>query len=343
MDPATRTRVDRMVAAHHTEEGRPLSELMKTKDTLKGAESQRLRTYCTSQCMEPGRDLDEYGVILAKGDLGRVKADWERRVARHSAAATKSPAGPSSHTAGPLDTEAAAAQEIYALRWGPTQVTIYNLLGLMRMIYPIRSSQQLEVARFLIYTAKVPVDAPDLSGTQALSHAFSTKPSVDFEYAQLLYDGGGDVNSRNRYGGTVAHEIMQIWTPQDKTVVAKATAALKWFLDHGGNIDAAEGDGLTVRYMLSRVGPLARELKKFADGVDRERKERAKSANGCCGFCGREEEALPKCGRCKETRYCSPSVRACQKLDWPHHKKGCVKVNVMDGGFSFLGTTFKPA
>ncbi|KAJ7715507.1 hypothetical protein DFH07DRAFT_1014712, partial [Mycena maculata] len=173
--------------------------------------------------------------------------------------------------------------------------------------------------------AKVSVDAGDLSGTQALSHAFSTKPAVDYEYAQLLYDAGSDVNQRNRYGATVAHEITQIWAPQDPAVVARATTALTWFLEHGGSVDIADGDGMTVRHMVTRMKKFAPQHVALVGDVDRERKSLARTVEGCCGLCARQDPAQWRCGRCKKVQYCSPGVRACQKLDWPHHKKTCVK------------------
>ena len=33
---------------------------------------------------------------------------------------------------------------------------------------------------------------------------------------------------------------------------------------------------------------------------------------------------LLACGRCREVEYCSP---ACQKKDWPQHKRVCRKVD----------------
>ncbi|KAJ7107019.1 hypothetical protein C8R44DRAFT_744888 [Mycena epipterygia] len=346
MDSATRARLQKLVSSQQSGEGRPLSELLKTKEILKGAESQRLRTFFTSNCMEPGRDLDDYGVLLTTGSVDQVRADFQRRVARHTDIAT--PAGGSTDTAdAPADPATAAAREIYALVWGPTRVPVYQLLGLLRLIYPANARAHLEMARFFITEAKVSVDAPDLSGTQALSQAFSTKPAQDFEYAQLLYDAGGDVNNRNRYGGTVAHEIAQIWTPQDKSVVAKAAKSFEWFLAHGGNVDIADSDGMAVRHMVSRLSRFAPELVRLLDAADKTRKACAKTADGCCALCGRAGEgavpALLKYGKCKAVRYCPPSVRGCQKLDWPHHKKSCVKVVGAEEGFSFLGTKFKPA
>ncbi|KAJ7247192.1 hypothetical protein B0H12DRAFT_1211246 [Mycena haematopus] len=310
MDRATRAR---LAQQYHGDGGRTLSELLKTKEILKGAESQRLRTFCTSECMELSRDLDAYGIALAKGDLAHIKADFASRVARHSALASEAPPEEST-TSDPStkpEPESAAAQELYELTWGPTRVSIYGLLGLMRIISPERAADHLAVARFLINTAKVPVNGPDLSGTLALSHAISTKPAQDFEYAQLLYDAGGDVNNRNRYG--------------DIFVVMRATESLRWFLDHNGSVDIADSDGMTVRRMMMNLQRFAPGLDALVVASDRERKARAKG-EGCCALCGRvTDETMKRCGRCKVAHYCDPDVRQCQKIDWPHHKKGCIK------------------
>jgi hypothetical protein len=103
-------------------------------------------------------------------------------------------------------------------------------------------------------SSKVPVNAPDLSGTLTISHAISTKPGLDTGYGQLLFDAGGDLNNRNRYSG---------------------------------------GPHFLVFFFSLKVA-----------------------------------------------RYCDPAVRSCQKVDWPHHKKNCVKVVDPAEGFSFLGTKF---
>ncbi|KAF7350624.1 MYND-type domain-containing protein [Mycena sanguinolenta] len=146
---------------------------------------------------------------------------------------------------------------------------------------------------------------------------------MDFEYAQLLYDAGGDVNNRNRYGGTAAHEIAQIWTPQDVAIVLRATEALKWFLDHNGSVDIADSDGMTARRMTTTLQRFAPGLNAIVVASDRERKARA-NGEGCCALCGRAADVtMKRCGRCKVARYCTPDVRDCQKTDWPHHKKHC--------------------
>ncbi|KAJ7757834.1 hypothetical protein B0H14DRAFT_2404524 [Mycena olivaceomarginata] len=223
-----------------------------------------------------------------------------------------------------LTPEAAAAQELYRLTWGPTRVPIYGLLGVMRIIHPECGAQHFAVARWLIQTAKVPVNAPDLSGTLAISHAISTKPGLDTEYGQLLFDAGGDLNNRNRYGCTAAHEISQIWTPKDPAVVLRATKALKWFLAHGGSVDIADSDGMVVRYMATRLKTSLNVpgLVALIAASDRDRAARTKQSEdggrSCCALCGRDaDETMPmkRCGRCKVARYCDPVVRGCQKVD----------------------------
>ncbi|KAJ7867053.1 major facilitator superfamily domain-containing protein [Mycena leptocephala] len=133
------------------------------------------------------------------------------------------------------------------------------------------------------------------------------KPTtLDLEYAQLLYDAGADVNHRDRYGGNAAHEF-----------------AFKWFLDHGGNVDIADSDGVTVRYLAKCTQSILPERNELIADTDRARQAIAKTASGCCGLCGRVDAGMHRCGRCKATRYCAPELRVCQKLDWQHHKTGC--------------------
>jgi hypothetical protein len=250
--------------------------------------------------MIPNRDLDEYGKVLIHGDLDLVKMEFFTRG---------------------ID-QAAAAKEIYTLRWGPTQVPVYNLLALFTILNPPLRTAYIKIARFLIEEAKVPVDGTDLSGTTALSHCFSTKPGLDFEYAQLLYDAGGDVNNRNRYGGTVAQEIVQVYGPDDETTFANAKKAFKWFLTHGGNVDIADGDGITVRRTLSAT-ILMRTIPEFIEMLEKEDRRRAAKGKACCKLCGREDKILLLCSRCKKVTYCQPPGRMCQKTDWPNHKKEC--------------------
>ncbi|KAG6917854.1 hypothetical protein DXG01_000759 [Tephrocybe rancida] len=185
------------------------------------------------------------------------------------------------------------------------------------MIFPNKRSDYLEIARYLIDTAKVPVNGADVSGTTALSHCFSTKPGFDFEYAQMLYDAGGDVNNRNCYGCTVAQEICQVYTMNGPDAARRAAKSFKWFLAHGGNVDIEDTDGYTVRNIV------AKSSKELRVALDQEDKRRTAKGDECCKFCGREDIKLMRCGRCKKDVYCQPPGRNCQKADWPRHKKEC--------------------
>jgi hypothetical protein len=199
-------------------------------------------------------------------------------------------------------------------------VPLYNLLGLFTLIRPEKRTEYLEIAHFFIHSANVPVDGTDLSGTTALGHSFSTKPGLDFDYAQMLYDAGGDVNHRNRYGNTVGQEIVQVYMFKDRKVVGDAKKAFEWFLAHGGNIDIGDMDGQTVRGCIEKLKGLVPGLTTLAE---KEYKRRAARGDACCTTCGREDKKLLLCSRCKKATYCQPPGRMCQKLDWPRHKKEC--------------------
>ena len=214
------------------------------------------------------------------------------------------------------------ANDLYSVRWGPIETPLFNLLGLFTIIIPDHRLKYISFADFFV-NAKVPVDGRDLSGTTSLSHCYSTKPGFDLEYAEILYKAGADVNNRNRYGATAAHEIVQVYNPSDSASVQKATKALEWFLSHGGNADIADGDGISPRHICTAIKNMVPQLLAV---MEQEDARRAIKGNMCCSLCGREpggDEKLLVCGKCKKGRYCNPKLRACQKLDWPKHKKGC--------------------
>ena len=265
--------------------------------------------------MEPGRDLDSYGGAIFSGDITNVRSDYAGRVARF-----KLQSG--------LDEEQArkaATQEIYQLSWGPTRVPIYDLILLATIVMPGARAQILEVSHFLISEAKVPVDGVDLSGSQALHHCISTKPAFDPELAQILYDAGGDVNARNRYGGTAAHEVVLIYDVLDGRKMQRTADALKWFLDHGGNVDIKDGDGTTARTCIDnlRQKVVGRGVRLPMWGVlDSEDHRRKRLADSICGFCGRADTKLLTCSQCKKIKYCAPP-RKCQSADWAKHKGTC--------------------
>lgn len=276
--------------------------------------------------MIPNRDFDDYAKLLSTGDIERIDLDFNMRAYRHLSPQeiTASMQASDSAQQALLDrAKAAAAQEIYKMRWGPTEIPVYNLLGLLMLLAPDLRPKFLAVARWLINTAKVPVDAAELSGTRALSHCFSTKPSFDLEYAQMLYDAGGDVNARNRYGTTVAHEIVQIYDFQDPEKIKRAEKGVEWFMQHGGNMDIEDGDGVPPRRAVETLARARVQMAGIQRVIRAEEDRRKAKGDACCALCGRDEGPLMLCGKCKKARYCKPAARACQKLHWPQHKKTC--------------------
>jgi len=248
------------------------------------------------------------------GELSAIQADFASRVEGFRKDCEDDEGG----------AENKAAQELAALRWSPTAVPIYNLLGLSSLISPRRRPQHLSIARWLVGVAKVPVNGTDASGTTALAHAISTYPAFDPEFAQILYDAGGDVNLRNRYGANAAHPMCMVLS-LDERDLRRSEEALAWFVAHGGNVDVKDSDGYSPRMA---AGTTARKcVSKRGDRLlkilEKEDERRERRRDKCCMFCGREDVKLLQCGRCKEAKYCEPTSRSCHKLDWPQHKLGC--------------------
>lgn len=258
------------------------------------------------------RDLDQHGLHLMTGDLAKVKrylAEKEDRLVQSGVARE--------------DAHAKLAQDEAALRYGPTRIPIYNLLLLGTILFTSNRANILQLMRWLIDEAKVPTGGIDLSGSMAISHAISTKPSMDTEVAQILHDAGEDINARNRYGCTPASEICMVRPGGERL----ATEALVWFLLHGGNVDIKDNDGVSARSVLQNttnafISTGANSLRNMFKLVEKEDKRRERLGTRCCTFCGRQPERLLACSKCKRARYCSPP-RICQKGDWPLYKTRC--------------------
>ena len=105
-------------------------------------------------------------------------------------------------------------------------------------------------------------------------HAIGTKPNFDPEFAQLMLDAGADINRRDRFGGVAGHDIVTVQLLYDHTAHEKAGRALQWFLEHGGDLDIKDGEGISARRIIvdlrntdrTLMGVLDRFLERQSEG-----------------------------------------------------------------------------
>ncbi|KAH7384110.1 hypothetical protein DE146DRAFT_216090 [Phaeosphaeria sp. MPI-PUGE-AT-0046c] len=278
---------------------RSLEDLRDSTDALKGMDAMELRGWASKNPMVPSRDMtDPLGQALLSFLHGNDHA------LKDYASTQKDLRG-----------EEKLAQELYTTRWGPTRIGIYNVLLIFMTTNPDSKARLLNLTRYLIEEIKVPTDASDVTGASALYWSNSTKPHTQPALAQLLFDAGSSVNHRNRFGNTCGSEIAQVDFSGDTSV---NVAMLSWYVEHGGDVDGKDNDGMNVRMlvemMTKRVPAMGEVLKRGR----RERKE------GECENCGRKpggDRVFANCSRCKKVRYCA---QECQRVDWKAHKKICV-------------------
>ncbi|KAI0788284.1 hypothetical protein C8Q74DRAFT_1367032 [Fomes fomentarius] len=277
-------------------EGRSLDDLLKTDDTLSGAESQRLRLHFSSARMIPPPWFDDsFGNAVYTGDLTTLKKLHADKLTGHLKASGNEEAA-----------RAATVKDIYEMRWNMTGMPIFDVILLSITFNSRLRPSLLQTACWLIDDIGIPVDGRDLSGSTALHYAISSKRKFDAEYAQILYEAGGSVTDRNRCGSTPAHDLI---------------------LEHGGNLDVKDTDGVTPREAVDvtrqhAARDFTMEMWRVVDDEDR-RRERL--AGEICAFCGcppRDGVGLIECAKCQSVRYCSAPLD-CQKTDWPHHEPLC--------------------
>lgn len=116
--------------------------------------------------------------------------------------------------------------------------------------------------RYLALEAKILVDSVDMSGTTAFMESISTKPYWDPDFADIILEAGANINHRNRYGCVAGHDIAMAsdYSPAGKK---KTVDALKYFIEKGGDINIADGDGITAKRLgmstqrlISSIGDL---------------------------------------------------------------------------------------
>ena len=120
---------------------RPLGQLFFSSDILSGEEAAKLRSYCSEAVINFDKDFqDPCGILFEDADLTAFQDYFRGRV---------------QHFEG---RQHEAAQETYKLRWGPTRIPIYVALLAFTAINPPRRYKYINIAEWLVDTAKVPVD-----------------------------------------------------------------------------------------------------------------------------------------------------------------------------------------
>ena len=238
---------------------RSLEQLQGSNDILKGEELICLQRFCVHNHMSPREHLlDDYGKLLRAGNVGNLGKYFNSRVESFFLPGTSK-----------ARARASATDELYRLRYGPTRITVYNVLLAYTVIRPKLRKRYIECVKWLLEAAKVPVDGKDLSGTTVMTHAISTHPYLDTKFAELMLEAGSPVNHRNRYGYTAAHEFATVvsspeeWKAmRDKhETVNKVAAALQWFVDNKGNIDVKDGNGVSARHLLKPLASFSPHIK----------------------------------------------------------------------------------
>ena len=205
--------------------------------------------------------------------------------------------------------------DVYAKRWGPTKTPIYGLLLPALHKLPNNKKELLDIARYLANDLKVPVEGKDVVGCTALFWAISTKPYVQPEFAQILFDAGGSVNTRSRFNNTAAAEISQADLHGDSSA---SVQMMKWYIEHGGDVVTKDTDGINPKAIIEMM------RKKVPGLYDAVQAGKGQRKDGDCTNCGRtpaEGQVYSLCSQCKKSRYCSS---LCQSADWKMgHKKVC--------------------
>lgn len=205
---------------------------------VKGLESQNLRTFCYN-AVWTSDSLDDFGLLMQTSTLEEIRAYCLKK---------KQELG-----------EKETIQYFADIHYGPGKMPIFNYILQLAYMDPSHRAYLLAVTRFLAIEFKVPVDSADLAGNTAFMYSISTKPFLDTEFADIMLQAGADINHRNRYGCVAAHDAVMAsdHTPAGRK---KTFDALKYFIDKGGDVDASDGDLMTVRDMANKVKRLVPEI-----------------------------------------------------------------------------------
>ena len=173
---------------------------------------------------------------------------------------------------------------------------------------PLAIFQSQHVARTRNHMAKgwdtdFSTTGKDICGTTALIQSISTKPYFDPGFAQLMLDAGGDINRRDRFGGVAAHDITTVQLYHDHAAHEKAGAALQWFLEHGGNMDVEDGEGISGRRIVRDLRNTDRTLTWVVERFEEQQKDASKPSDSAIARPTPRNSPCP-CGSSRKFKKC---------------------------------------
>lgn len=67
-----------------------------------------------------------------------------------------------------------------------------------------------------------------------------------------MFDGGAEINRRNRYGCTAMHDLIKVHQG-DTGGRKQACDVMRWGFGRGGNVHMEDGDGESARLLVVRL------------------------------------------------------------------------------------------
>jgi tetratricopeptide (TPR) repeat protein len=208
--------------------------------------------------------------------------------------------------------------------WGvKLPLTSLIVSGAQRFVKGPLTPQFEEILKLVLENGWCRVDALDIAGYSALSHATGHHPTL--ELAKILLEYGADPSSRNRMGAT----------PLFTAIMSQEFEATKLLLDAGSDPKAVDYEGASLQQIAAVASPKIVAMLHEKMNLNQENKDIAPGGNCNNPTCGKPG-ATRRCGECRLAIYCN---RDCQKQAWKQHKKVCGKNNTAGGSDSNDGGT----